>query len=275
MQLAVPLKPSLGTPWRLVTPAVPKPDSRAASPSFLAVGVGGFAAVGRRRVGRLADEHEKAVRTWVERVIMGYNFCPYAKPSAQHLRIVTSSAQEAADVLEDLSTEALRLSPTPLKDLEIGEAATTLLVCPFVQQWESFDAFQHFFQTQLSNGYHFAKQDLYIVAFHPNYGRMLELGESVEVAGQVATVLNTNAGFSARGQILAKVGLASGEETFIELPPTDPGECLVSTAPRPVLHLLRTRDLEEANDTDIRRRNGATIKDIGEDAIRKAIRLCG
>ena len=31
----------------------------------------GFAAVGRRRVGRLADEHEKAVRTWVERVIMG------------------------------------------------------------------------------------------------------------------------------------------------------------------------------------------------------------
>ena len=133
---------------------------------------------------------------------------------------------------------------------------------------------------------------------------MLELGESVEVAGQVATVLNTNAGFSARGQILAKVGLASGEdgqsgwnggldarlkhqkriqssllvdllkfpgmgvglpkktlrlfsqrrgglcldqtkgqkvmsrqETFIELPPTDPGECLVSTAPRPVLHL--------------------------------------
>ena len=49
--------------------------------------------------------------------------------------------------------------------------ATTLLVCPHVKGWSSFDAFQQFYQTELMNGYLYAEQDLYMVSFHPEYGQ--------------------------------------------------------------------------------------------------------
>lgn len=45
------------------------------------------------------------------------------------------------------------------KDLAEGEAATTLLVCPHVKPWESFEVFQEFYQNQLMNGYLFAEKD--------------------------------------------------------------------------------------------------------------------
>ena len=44
------------------------------------------------------------------------------------------------------------------KDLAEGEPATTLVVCPHVKAWQSFEAFQEFYQGQLLNGYFFAEK---------------------------------------------------------------------------------------------------------------------
>lgn len=45
------------------------------------------------------------------------------------------------------------------KDLEEGAPATTLLVCPHVKAWDSFEAFQEFYQAKLMNGYLYAEKD--------------------------------------------------------------------------------------------------------------------
>lgn len=58
-------------------------------------------------------------------------------------------------------------------------------------------------------------------------------------------------------------------------PAIDATERLVSKAPRPLLHLLRTRDLEEANDAEIHVRNGRSIRELGEEQVLAAIRSCG
>ena len=114
-----------------------------------------------------------AIRRWLDDIIIGYNFCPYARPTdeAQQVRIVTSSSSSPEGVLEDLSMEAVRLPTVAQKEIDPGQPATTLLVCPHVLEWESFDEFRAFYDTELSNGYIFAEQDLYIVCFHPSYGR--------------------------------------------------------------------------------------------------------
>lgn len=44
------------------------------------------------------------------------------------------------------------------KDLAEGEPATTLVVCPHVKAWQSFETFQEFYQGQLMNGYFFAEK---------------------------------------------------------------------------------------------------------------------
>ncbi|CAK9115638.1 Uncharacterized protein SCF082_LOCUS53513 [Durusdinium trenchii] len=229
----------------------------------------------RSRTARCAveeDEHAKAVQQWVQDVVIGYNFCPYAQPAAAqgHLRVVTSTSEVPEGVLEDLSAEAV-------KDLEDGQPATTLLVCPHVKAWKSFEAFQEFYQNELSNGYYFAEQDIYMVSFHPEYGQGagLQLGDLIQLGEQRATIRDTCAGYSASGLPLAMVELETGEESFIELPPPiDAIERLVSRGPRVAIHLLRNRDLEEANDADIHRRNGRTIQEVGSAAILDAIRRC-
>jgi len=233
-----------------------------------------------RRVVSEADEHASSIRQWLNDVIIGYNFCPYARPAADadQIRIVTSSADKPEGVLDDLTTEAMRLPVASQAELESGQPATTLLVCPHVAAWQSFEEFRSFYDMDLSKGYIFAEQDLYIVCFHPRYGEGsdgVEDGDEIDLGGVAATVLDSAAGFGASGQPLAKVAMASGEEAFIELPtPIDETEELVSTAPRPALHLLRTRDLEEANDAEIHRRNTDTIADLGALVVRERIRQC-
>ena len=49
---------------------------------------------------------------------------------------------------------------------------------------------------------------------------------------------------------------------------------MVSRAPRPAVHLLRTRDLEEATDAEIHQRNGATIAGVGAEEVLEAVRRC-
>eukprot|EP00435_Cladocopium_sp_Y103_P034533 s1155_g8.t3 len=249
----------------------------------------GLAVAARRRVQLQAiledasNVHTQAIQRWVREVIIGYNFCPYAQPTASngHIRVVTSNAEAPEEILPDLDAEAARLPSGSLKDLAEGEPATTLVVCPHVKAWQSFESFQEFYQGQLMNGYFFAEKDIYMVSFHPQYGkgRTIETGDVIEVGDQQAIVRDGAAGFSESGNPVAMVQLSDGQEhwqilldpatwaeraeTYIELSqPVDATEELVSKAPRVALHLLRNCDLEEANDANIHRRNGVTI---GED----------
>eukprot|EP00913_Durusdinium_trenchii_P007883 g7397.t1 len=89
----------------------------------------------RSRTARCAveeDEHAKAVQQWVQDVVIGYNFCPYAQPAAAqgHLRVVTSTSEVPEGVLEDLSAEAVRLpqgAGLQLGDLiQLGEQRATI-----------------------------------------------------------------------------------------------------------------------------------------------------
>eukprot|EP00435_Cladocopium_sp_Y103_P034576 s1155_g8.t4 len=232
-----------------------------------------LAVAARRRVQLQAiledasNVHTQAIQRWVREVIIGYNFCPYAQPTASngHIRVVTSNAEAPEEILPDLDAEAARLPSGSLKDLAEGEPATTLVVCPHVKAWQSFESFQEFYQGQLMNGYFFAEKDIYMVSFHPQYGkgRTIETGDVIEVGDQQAIVRDGAAGFSESGNPVAMVQLSDGQETYIELSqPVDATEELVSKAPRVALHLLRNCDLEEANDANIHRRNGVTI---GED----------
>lgn len=145
----------------------------------------------------------------------------------------------------------------------------------------------------LRNGYAFAKLGLYVVHFHPNYGAAadgpalsqgdrLEMGDGPTGEAIIAVVLDTNAGFGEAGQRLAKVMIeGTGQECFISLPPDEPtfggntSSCVVSRSPRPIFHLLRTADLERAEDPNLRARNEGQVARVGEAAVEAMIRQCG
>jgi hypothetical protein len=76
-----------------------------------------------------AEEAISATRTWVERVVIGLNLCPFAK--AVHIkgqiRYVVSEAETPEGLLEDLMRELRALEQTSR-----DEADTTLLIHPRV-----------------------------------------------------------------------------------------------------------------------------------------------
>lgn len=235
------------------------------------------------------DEHTAAVQRWLEKVVMGLNICPFARPAGEagHIRVVTSGASVGRGVLEDLVAEALRLPPQS-DEAPIGRATTTVLCCPYVREWQDFRSFQQFYDQELRGGYLLAEQELFIVSFHPKYGDFgppLQDGDQIEVGEDAAgkpvraTVLDAAAGYGAQGQALAKVKLEDGTETYIQLPASDATENCISRAPRPAFHLLRLGDLERAEDPagskGIKERNRRTVAKLGAAAVEDLVRSCG
>eukprot|EP00929_Paragymnodinium_shiwhaense_P082592 TRINITY_DN43597_c0_g1_i2.p1 TRINITY_DN43597_c0_g1~~TRINITY_DN43597_c0_g1_i2.p1 ORF type:complete len:289 (+),score=56.66 TRINITY_DN43597_c0_g1_i2:234-1100(+) len=238
------------------------------------------------------DSNAIAVRKWLNEFVIGMNFCPFAKPADEggHVRIVTSLGLTPESVLEDLTSEAMRLPPDaggeePAK-VNDGVPTTTIVVCPYVLDWQSFAAYQAFYCGPLRNGYIFKDQDLYIAPFHPFYGSgcpSVEAGDTIELSSadgpMQATVLDPNCGFGEARERLAKVKLETGEETFICLPsdPSDGEEtdAIPSRAPRPLLHLLRSGDLDRAEDPGLLDRNRRRARDLGTTGIDELMRRCG
>lgn len=225
--------------------------------------------------------HAAAVQHWLQSYIIDLDLCPWAAPAAEagHVRVVVSTATDEAGVEADLRAEAERLQPS-----SAGGATTTLLACPHVAGWEDFGAFEAFYQDRLAGGYAFASLDLYVVSFHPRYGDcgrvgtgdVIQLGDGPD--GPVrARVLDAQAGFGAQGERLARVSLLDGgKETLICLPPEPGPSEMASRAPRPVLHFLRTGDLERADaDPAMRDRNRRTAEELGPDGADRLLRQCG
>lgn len=243
----------------------------------------------QRRVVQLADEHSVAVKRWVDKVIMGLNLCPFARPAGEagRIRIVTSSSSTPEGVLEDLALEASMLPRgTKPEELPHGQATTALVCCPFVQQWSDFDSFNMFYENALEEGYAFGEQELFVVAFHPAFGEtslqdlkdgdMIDLGTEDDGSPIRGRVLEAHAGFTDEGQQLAKVQVGDGEECFIRVPAViSEAERMVSKAPRPAFHLLRVSDLDRAEDAGLRERNRQTVTQIGPQQMEEMIKSCG
>lgn len=71
----------------------------------------------------------ESTRTWLERVVIGLNLCPFAKAvqSKDQIRYVVSEATETAALREDLRRELLALSASDPEQID-----TTLLIHPYV-----------------------------------------------------------------------------------------------------------------------------------------------
>lgn len=237
-------------------------------------------------VARGETRHSRAVRRWLEDVVIGLGFCPWAAPAAEAkgIRVVTSTATSSQEVLADLADEARELWTAE-------KASTTLVVCPAVEAWKSFPHFHAFVSWHLDGGFALEELGVKVVPFHPQFALRSEgfkVGDQVQVPGPdgqnaLAEVLSPDVGRDEEGEPCMAVRFAGGEEgllrhasltlgrlilgereqvfqlwrELLELPKprmaldtADP-ELLIknftSWAPRPVLHLLKLPDLERAD----------------------------
>eukprot|EP00929_Paragymnodinium_shiwhaense_P006117 TRINITY_DN10896_c0_g1_i3.p1 TRINITY_DN10896_c0_g1~~TRINITY_DN10896_c0_g1_i3.p1 ORF type:complete len:309 (-),score=49.34 TRINITY_DN10896_c0_g1_i3:46-972(-) len=82
-----------------------------------------------RRATTTGDEHAVAVESWMKELVIGHEFCPWARPAQTkgHIRIASSSALDEEEAYEDLLREAGEL-PGPISEPLTGEATTTVVV---------------------------------------------------------------------------------------------------------------------------------------------------
>lgn len=208
------------------------------------------------------NQHAVAVQKWLDDVVIGLGFCPWASPAeeAGGIRIATSSSTTSAEVFDDLVQEAKGLWVDRLK------SKTTLLVCPNVKAWNrDFRYFHAFYSWYLDGGFALAESGIKVVPFHPKFALLPqgpESGDFVMVPGPDgqdagATVIEKNVGKDEAGEYCMAVRFANGEEGLIRHASvmaqssdksSDADLCrdFTSRAPRPVLHLLRLPDLLKA-----------------------------
>lgn len=108
---------------------------------------------------------EKAMRQWLEQVVIGLNLCPFAsKPHLQNLvRIISSDSTTELDLLNDVTTELEKLEQYSAAELE-----TTLIAIPnMLSDFYDYNQFLDWVdQLLLQRNW----EGIYQVAsFHPNY----------------------------------------------------------------------------------------------------------
>lgn len=107
----------------------------------------------------------QAVETWLHRVVIGLNLCPFAaKPTSEgRVRFSVSRSVDEAGLLADLEAELQRLDATPASELE-----TTLVIVPdYLQDFFDYRQFLQWTESWLKrNGWRGIYQ---IASFHPHY----------------------------------------------------------------------------------------------------------
>lgn len=242
------------------------------------------------------DSHTRAIEQWLKEFVIGMGFCPWAETAsdAGGIRIVTSTGTSLDDVISDLVEEARML-----RDASLDAATTTILVCPHVLAWANFSFFNAFYVWNLDNGFALAEDfGVKVVPFHPSYTLKLEpairVGESIsiptpdghELRGKV---LDEYIGPDESGETCFLVMLEDGKEVSIRhaaimggtLGEGDSCKDLASRAPRPLLHLLRTGDLDRAvdeaggNTEELLERNECRSLALGEAGLEELLARCG
>ncbi|WP_088331739.1 DUF1415 domain-containing protein [Lacimicrobium sp. SS2-24] len=110
------------------------------------------------------DQHAdyiEPVKRWVEEVVVGFNFCPFAKAELDRTRYTVSYGQKAKQVLKDFETEIDYLQSTP-------EIANTLLILA-----RGFADFHRYLDLVAQADACLDKQGLrgqfQLASFHPHY----------------------------------------------------------------------------------------------------------
>ena len=104
-------------------------------------------------------------KTWVEKVVIGLNLCPFAKPvfAKNQIKFVLSEAENPQNLTEDLVKELVFLTGIEGDDIE-----TTILVHPFVLQ--DFGDYMDYIELANDIVYQLNLEGvLQIASFHPDY----------------------------------------------------------------------------------------------------------
>ena len=104
-----------------------------------------------------------AVRRWVERVVVGLDLCPFARPVLSRMRVVESHAEELETLLREVGDEIVRLTET-----DVDTLPTTLVVVPhLLQDFEDYlDAAALVEAAIVQSG---LEGTLQLATFHPRY----------------------------------------------------------------------------------------------------------
>ena len=138
-----------------------------------------------------ADEYTAEVQQWAQHIPIGLGLCPWAIKSQKQGRIkyVTCEGSTSSVVGNMIVSEAKLLC-----EKDVLPLSTTLIVCPFVSDWNdnfhSFDNFVKDFQQQLERFNSFnsiAMEQITLVPFHPNFVRWRGLPKDVSIGSKVRT----------------------------------------------------------------------------------------
>ncbi|MGF1740474.1 DUF1415 domain-containing protein [Vibrio profundum] len=105
------------------------------------------------------------VNTWLEKVVIGLNLCPFAaKPSRnKQIRIAISEATDEEALLASILTELNTLTSTSVDQLE-----TTLVVVPqMLQDFDDYNLFLNWTDALLKQQQ--LEGIIQVATFHPNY----------------------------------------------------------------------------------------------------------
>ena len=162
-----------------------------------------------------ATPEQLQVEKWTRQIPIGLGLCPWAAKSHNqgNLRYVTCTSETPQGVAVFVQQEVERLISTNHNDLQWS---TTLVVCPFVSEWnESFATFDRFVSNGIGNGIEQEDNDedntsitdeITLVAFHPDFNRWYSLPENVSIGSTV----------QAHHRYLGKKSVESAAATILE-----------------------------------------------------------
>jgi hypothetical protein len=104
-------------------------------------------------------------KNWVEKVVIGLNLCPFAKPvfAKNQIKFAVSEATNTQALTQDLIHELLFLS-----GIEGDDTETTILIHPLVLQ--DFEAYMDFVEAANDMIYELNLEGIFqIASFHPDY----------------------------------------------------------------------------------------------------------
>lgn len=113
----------------------------------------------------LDDIFIKETKSWLEKVVIGLNLCPFAsKPYLQNqIRFFVSNANNEIEILQDLEDELKFLAKADKKQTE----TTVFILASALQEFYDYNQFLNFADSLLNQLN--LVGDIQIATFHPNY----------------------------------------------------------------------------------------------------------
>ena len=239
--------------------------------------------------GLIDSEYANKVKQWSDAIPIGLGLCPWAIKSnnQNRLRYVTCQGELLSDAIDILQRECNKLLEKDVQPL-----SSSLVVCPFLQEWKDFEIFQQFVYHGIKSS---IEKDLLeqieFVPFHPQFTRWYALpshineGSTVQsywgnfgqksTVTDIATIIETHS--KAFGQTKVKIRFQNEMEgrrqeqyvptEWLDIPK---GEALVNNvmhrAPYPTIHLIRNLDLASLNASSVsrtKRKNAVRMMKLG------------